>query len=521
MNLDDFLHNLHYENDKIMPQDWVVNWEDAPLPYKLYRGLPTFQLPSDIPLNLKQKKSSSKPTLQEIGHFLWYTFGLTQFSQTLHFTEQTEVPPTFRRFIPSGGALYPNELYIYLKIEDIPQGIYHYDVAHHRLVFLREGNFDTYLWRALGNRCDISSSFGTVFISTIFWKNFFKYHNFSYRLQGLDTGFVIGQLLEVGKRFGFETGVYYQFIDRAINHLLGISELNESVYAVIPLSIDPLMNWFNNNDVEEPSSATQLCTELISLEQRHCIRSQKNKEYPLLIKMNEACMIDSFPSLQQIEKETNEGSSSSLIFLPRVNKLSYDFSSACRNRYSPGMDFMLEQINQNKLSILFSEIVTTFSYRNDLDESFQKPPFRISLYSCFYNVEGITNGAFCYDSSIHALKTIQYGDFRSRLQYGLFTELVNMSQIPLSFNVVGRKDHYQSAYGCRGYRIQQMEAGILSQHLLLAASALNMGGHPLLGFDVTSYDDLYKMNEKGKTSLLQIPIGCFRPHPRLQGSLHN
>ena len=127
-----------------------------------------------------------------------------------------------RRFVPSGGALYPNELYVYLKIEDLPAGVYHYDVAHHRLVLLREGNFDSYIARALGNRCDISACFGTVFVSTMFWKNFFKYNNFAYRLQGLDAGVLIGQLLEVAKRFGFASGVYFQFLDRAINHLLGL-----------------------------------------------------------------------------------------------------------------------------------------------------------------------------------------------------------------------------------------------------------------------------------------------------------
>ena len=143
-----------------------------------------------------------------------------------------------RRFVPSGGALYPNELYVYLKIENLPAGVYHYDVAHHRLVLLREGNFDSYISRALGNRCDISACFGTVFVSTMFWKNFFKYNNFAYRLQGLDAGVLIGQLLEVAKCFGFASGVYFQFLDRAINHLLGLSEQEESVYAVIPLSAE-------------------------------------------------------------------------------------------------------------------------------------------------------------------------------------------------------------------------------------------------------------------------------------------
>ena len=43
---------------------------------------------------------------------------------------------SLRRFVPSGGALYPNELYVYVKLDDIPNGIYHYDVAHHRLIIV-------------------------------------------------------------------------------------------------------------------------------------------------------------------------------------------------------------------------------------------------------------------------------------------------------------------------------------------------------------------------------------------------
>jgi len=69
---------------------------------------------------------------------------------------------SYRRFAPSGGGLYPNELYVYLKIEDLPTGVYHYDVAHHRLVLLREGNYDSYIDSALGNRFDVSTCFGTV-----------------------------------------------------------------------------------------------------------------------------------------------------------------------------------------------------------------------------------------------------------------------------------------------------------------------------------------------------------------------
>lgn len=516
MNLDEFLYQLHYETDKITPPDWEVNWDDAPLPYKLYRGLPAVNLSLEIPDSFEK---TTKPTLKDISHFLWYSFGLTQVSESFPFPGQTDSWTTCRRFVPSGGALYPNELYIYLKIKGLAAGIYHYDAAHHRLVCLREGNFDAYLDRALSSRCDISSSFGAVFVSTFFWKNFFKYHNFSYRLQGLDAGIVIGQLLEVGRRLGFETGVYYHFLDRAIHHLIGIHDKEESVYAVIPLSVDKNMSWFRN-EAQDLVTAEKLCAELKSLYHRHYVRSKEIIEYPMLLKMNEACMINSFGSPILIKKSLDEVRGNRVIKLPSADRLRYDFSSACRRRYSPGLDFVLKPISLNALSGLLHESISASSYRNDLDQGLQQPPYRISLTISSYNIGDLPNGLYAYDGgSTHVLQELVAGDFRNALQDGLLTDFVNMAQIPLSINLSGNQDHYRNAYGYRGHRIQHMETGILSHSLLLAASALQLGGHPILGFNVRWYDELFQLVRRGRTSLLHIPIGYYRQNHRLQGSL--
>jgi SagB-type dehydrogenase family enzyme len=514
MNLDEFLHKLHYETDKITPPDWEVNWDDAPLPYKLYRGLPAVNLSLDIPDTLQ---GTFKPTLKEISHFLWYSFGLTQVSESFPFPGDTNSWTACRRFVPSGGGLYPNELYLYLKLEDLAAGIYHYDVAHHRLVCLREGNFDDYLDQALGSRCDISSSFGAVFISTFFWKNFFKYHNFSYRLQGLDAGFVIGQVLEVGRRLGFETGVYYHFLDRAINHLVGIKEKEESVYAVIPLSVDKKMTWYRNEERAQVS-AEKLCAELVTLHHQHYVRSKEIIEYPMLLKINEACMIDSFPTATY-RKTYKEKINKPAVPLTKVDRLSYDFSLACRKRYSPGLDFVLKPINEHTLSSLLTETISVRSYRNDLDTGDQYLPSRISLYVSTYQIDGLSNSLYVYDDSTHGLIPIAEGDFRTALQDGLLSDFVNTAQIPLSLTIAGDQDHYKHAFGYRGHRIQHMEAGLLSHSLTLATSALNLGAHPILGFNVPWYDELFYLRQRGKTSLLHIPVGHYRPNARLQGSL--
>ena len=196
MSLKAFLHQLQFDPDKVKPQNWETDWEDAPLPYKLYRRLPAFPLSAEVPLTLEHKPECAEPTLRGLGHFLWYTFGLTQLSQAVSGPEAGDEwgspMQLCRRYVPSGGGLYPSELYLYLKLEDLPHGVYHYDVAHHRLILLREGDYDCYLGKALGNRCDIPACFGVAFVSTMFWKNYYKYNNFSYRLQGLDAGLLLG-----------------------------------------------------------------------------------------------------------------------------------------------------------------------------------------------------------------------------------------------------------------------------------------------------------------------------------------
>ncbi|MDM5155094.1 SagB family peptide dehydrogenase [Bacillus sp. DX1.1] len=527
MSLDTFLHNLHFNTEKVTPPNWEADWDDKPFSYKLYRGLPTIPLCPEIPLTLENLEASQKPDLREIGHFLWYVFGLTQCCQltmSSDFIEQ-EIAfiQSYRRFAPSGGGLYPNELYMYLKIDHLPTGVYHYDVAHHRLVLLREGNFDSYLARSLGDRCDTSVCFGLVFVSTMFWKNFFKYNNFSYRLQGLDAGVLIGQLQEVAKRFDFTSGVYFQFLDRAINHLLGLSAQEESAYAIIPLSVKHTTTWFHNGDdaMNKDISATELCQELPNIHHDHYVRSRKITEYPMLIQMNEASLFESTQSFQKIRRKQNMNCDGQAMVLAKGEKVSYDFAAACRKRYSPEMDFVNEKINRKQVTNLLHETMASFAYQNDLDETHKELTDCVSLNVCLSGVEGIPDGAYSYDSANHMLRQIFLGDHRLSLQNGMTMHNVNLFQVPICLHVLGDKDHLKTTLGYRGYRIQQMAAGILVQKLLLVASSMGLGGHPLLGFDANLCDEIYRADSQGKTSLIQIPIGFYRPRSWLKGSLHS
>lgn len=520
MSLEEFMHNLQFDIERANQPNLEPDWEDAPFAYKLYRNQPVVPLSLEVPLTLEKIQQPKKPDIHRVGHLLWYVYGITQVSQSVFPVESTEEESyrmnSYRRFAPSGGALYPNELYIYLKVEGLPDGVYHYDPAHHRLVLLRAGNFDSYVSRVLGNRCSISSCFGVAFVSTMFWKNFFKYNNFSYRLQGLDAGVLMGQLLETASRFGYTAGVYFQYLDSAINHLLGLSEQDESVYSVIPLSAEPT-NWSRSGDVN--ITADVLKSELEPISCDYLERSQRVLKFPKLIAMTEASKLQSTYSFNRIQRQQSGGFGGVKITLPKCEPLTFDLAEASKNRFSPDIDFVMRKVSQQQLAVLLKESLSGFYYRNDLDDVFLNNESRVSIYGCLYNVEDIPNGAYYYDHTEHALREVLQGDHRLTLQAGMSLDNVNLLQVPLCLHVAGNKDFYIKELGYRGYRILQMEAGMLVQRLLTTASAIGLGGHPLLGYDATLADNIYSMSEK--TSLIQIPIGPYRPRPWLKGSLHS
>lgn len=530
MQLDDFLHNLHFDLDKVRPIDTIVDWEDAPLPFKLYPNLPTVALPSETSVSRGsiQPQTHERPGLNEISDILWYSYGLTQLCHAVFPSAEGEqdwrVMQMLRRFAPSGGGLYPSELYAYLKIDGIGSGIYHYDVAHHSLVLLREGNFDEYVERALGHRCNLSSCFGALFVSTMFWKNFYKYNHFSYRLQGLDAGVLIGQVLETAKQSSYSASVHFQFLDRALNHLLGLREQEETVYAVIPLSlkkgdklsIDP------SKIPDGAEFAEVLCKELPSVDHRHYIKSKTVSEYPLITKMNETSMLDSTAlfsrmSCCQFGAELFRGE---MILLPKIDIRHYDFAAICRQRYSPGLEFVQHPVSLEDLSALLRETTGSFEYVNDLDSIQPGVESRVAIAECVHGVDGIEDGAYIYDAKVHGLRLLDNGDHRMRLQQGMSMPNVNLFQVPLCLHLVGSSDFYRTSFGFRGHRIQQMEVGIVLQRLLLAASSIGMAGHPLLGYDEAVCDDIYNLGQHGKTCLIQVPVGFYRKTSRFEGTLH-
>ncbi len=146
-----------------------------------------------------------------------------------------------RRAIPSGGALFPTELYVLpLSVTGLPSGAYHYDVYGHELLRFHDGPAEPVLAGA-GYLDGALVTASIVFaISACFERQSVKYGERAYRFTLLECGHLAQNLLLVGGALGLGTLPVGGFLDDDLNAYLGLDGRRESVlYLVIMGSLRP------------------------------------------------------------------------------------------------------------------------------------------------------------------------------------------------------------------------------------------------------------------------------------------
>lgn len=520
------------------PPGWQVDWDDAPLRFKLYRGVTRYPLSKDIDCSLgetlplsgrsREFQEGGPEPFADLSRLLFYTYGLVcsrylgslkraepSHSTTSASHKATGLPRYYTRPVPSGGALYPVELYLYVKDGwGIPPGIYHYDNAHHALALLREGNFDDYITSCLGGAMAIESCEIVFFPAVFFWKSYFKYSDLSYRLQCLDLGVVLAHLLLVSQRLGLLAEVFFQFLDEPLDYLLGLDPCQESVYAVLPLNRQQQRRATAHRSRPPLDGIDCLISQLPRIEHQYVQKSAFVKSSEMIGQLHLASMSSSGGEDQRRSPSPNSPESPS-IALPYLSQVtSRDLTETLYSRHSAFEDFRKGWLTPNQLSILLSEATRPFA--NDLD-FFSGRALPTELYCVINHVREITPGAYRYDPDNHRLWTIAQGDMRWRLQTNYTMSNINMFQISVAFFMVGDYSAAFRASGNRGYRIQNMRAGIVIQRLYAVSAALDLGCHALLGVDVKGIDDLLELGGSSLTTLMEVVVGHEKPY-RLEHS---
>ena len=144
------------------------------------------------------------------------------------------------RAVPSGGALYPLELYAaVLRVGELEPGLYHFDPLSPGLEVIRLGLLAEEL-AALSTYPEIVCSCPVlVFVAAIFGRTRFKYGLRGYRFALLEAGHVAQNIVLAATALGLAALPLGAFYDRRTDAFLGLDGVNESTLYGIALGREP------------------------------------------------------------------------------------------------------------------------------------------------------------------------------------------------------------------------------------------------------------------------------------------
>lgn len=169
--------------------------------------------------------ADKKITMADLSRLLYYTYGISGNVQLAQGTIQD------LRVISSGGGLYPLEVYLMVvDVEDLPGGIYHYNVRKHSLELIKKG-FDIddilpYLPGLIAYQTRTVKLFVTL--SAIFRRTTYKYGARGYRYICFEAGTFMGHLQLVAEALDMGSVQVAGYYDDVINDMLGLDGVDEA-----------------------------------------------------------------------------------------------------------------------------------------------------------------------------------------------------------------------------------------------------------------------------------------------------
>ncbi|MCU1350046.1 MAG: hypothetical protein JWO56_3076 [Acidobacteria bacterium] len=137
------------------------------------------------------------------------------------------------RTYPSGGALYPLEIYPLLqRVEGIADGIYHYDPWNHELEEVRLGNVHARFAAMTIGQWMLASANVVFLITAVFERSMWKYGQRGYRYTWIEAGHLGQNLYLIAGALGLAPTAVGGFYDAEANALLGLPEGEQTIYAL-------------------------------------------------------------------------------------------------------------------------------------------------------------------------------------------------------------------------------------------------------------------------------------------------
>ena len=203
------------------PRDSDMNTIKLPVPDR------ENSLPLDRALAQRRSKrelGQALLSLSEAGQLLWAAQGITD--------------PRGFRTAPSGGTLYPLELYLVTgEVEGLEPGVYRYLPQQHALKREANGECRRKLAKAALGQDYIRFNSAVVLIAAVYERTTGKYGKRGIRYVYIEVGHAAQNLYLEAEVLGFETVLVGAFDDDEVRQLLDLPK-NEHPLALMPIGKD-------------------------------------------------------------------------------------------------------------------------------------------------------------------------------------------------------------------------------------------------------------------------------------------
>ena len=471
-----------------------LDWNNKPSPFKFYKNLQAIHLPRDFPhpnepalraIRGAGSLDMIKPLdINHLTEILFFSAGLTR---KMKFGGETY----YMRAASATGALYPIELYLINNdAEGLGPGVYHFNALDFSLVRIREGNYSSVLADATDE--ETRSYAATIAMTSLAWRNAWKYEARSYRHWFWDAGVIAANLLAVCHSEHLPARLLMGFVDSDIDAVLGLTPAKEAAVALASIG--------KSHD----RHATSTVQEIPSLNLETEPPSTDEVDYPIIWDTNSASALSNRSQVQSWHGSYHNNGSN------RQQDMQATSTLAQRDG-SPQLTQVILQrgstrrFAQKPIQLeALSTILEASSGSVPLDFMSHDETL-IDFYMIINEVDGLTPGSYYYDTRTRKLEQLKKGKLRYVSGY-LSLEQLLFSDASVVFFLMTDLASVLDKLGDRGYRAAQFEAGIRAGKIYLSAYAQGIGASGSTFFD-DAVTEFFSPHASKKSAMIVVGVG--------------
>jgi SagB-type dehydrogenase family enzyme len=473
-----------------------LDWSNQPDPFRAYEGAPITMLPPEpgfpntetfgamgaldggTRIAREDNPVDRDPIRLDaiwLSRLLWHSMAISAWKKVTHTSNRYSL-----RVNPSSGNLHPTETYLGIAgFTGLDDGLYHYRADCHALELRCPGAWTAHLAEALLIPWAAESPL-IVGLTSIFWREAWKYRDRAYRYCCHDLGHAMMSLLLAARALGLPGGAITHFSDARLTRTLGLTAGDEApmtflVFAPMSSSREtPARPKEIFTGVPNELSAEEVPYELLLGIHRSTILPD-SAGLPSDVLTANAAIADVQPLLPECFPNPARDSSLGAVVRRRRSALDFDVRTPPMERRD--MEQLLDFATRDWLADWrgnFSGETAAAGKGSDF----------VTLYLYVHRVCGCEPGVYRWDGSSRSLEQRHRANVERVAAY-LSLEQALAGNACFAVSMMADLAKAAQQFGNRGYRYVHFEAGAIGQRLYLGAEALGWSATGIGAF----YDD--------------------------------